>query len=335
MIEPTDIVGYSQITNSYEARKYYSIFLNTVASIAKGFDAKIIKNVGDGLVCYFPKTSNLYDHTAFGDVIGFGTATMAAHRNINTMISKEKLPATINYRISIDYGKVEVAETVASHGAEDLFGSTMNLCAKINAQASINGLVVGHNLYQILKRLFSDSLPFSYGKYYDIVQTGEYFLEKKGNQKYISYPVYSIVANKDTNIKEGDYRPQEQKNTPNIMVVDDEQDILITYNSILRSEGYNVETFSDPHEALLQFVHADKSYYYDLVILDIRMPNLNGLQLYHRLKAINKNIKVLLLSALEASGEITSIFPELKYGDIIGKPISNEHFVKKISALLR
>jgi len=306
-----------------------------MASIAKGFDAKIIKNVGDGLVCYFPKTSNLYDHTAFGDVIGFGTATMAAHRNINTIIRKEKLPTTINYRISIDYGKVEVAETVASHGAEDLFGSTMNLCAKINSKASINGLVVGHNLCQILKRLFSYSLPFSYGKYYDIVQTGEYFLEKEGNQKYISDPVYSIAANKDTNIKEGDCRPQEQKNTPNIMVVDDEQDILITYNSILRSEGYNVETFSDPHEALLQFVHADKSHYYDLVILGIRMPNLNGLQLYHRLKAINKDIKVLLLSALEASGEITSIFPELKYGDIIGKPISNEHFVKKISALLR
>ena len=118
------------------------------------------------------------------------------------------------------------------------------------------------------------------------------------------------------------------------MVVDDEQDILITYNSILCSEGYNVETFSNPHEALLHFVHADKSYY-DLVILDIRMPNLNGFQLYHRLKAINKDIRVLFLSALEASEEITSIFPELKYGDIIRKPISNERFVKRISALLR
>lgn len=334
MTEPTDIVGHSQITNSYKARKYYSIFLNTMASIAKGFDAKIIKNVGDGLVCYFPKTSNLYDDTAFGDVIGFGVTTMAAHYNINTIIRKEKLPTTINYKISVDYGKVEVAETVGSHGAEDLFGSPMNLCAKINAKASINGLVIGHNLYQILKRLFSDSLPFNYGKYYDILQTGEYFLEKKGNQEHISYPVYSIVANKDTNIKEGDRGEEEQKNTHNIMVVDDEQDILITYNSMLHSEGYNVKAFSDPHEALLHFVHSNNSYY-DLVILDIRMPNLNGLQLYHRLKAINKDIKILFLSALEASEEITSIFPELKYGDIIRKPISNERLVRKISALLR
>jgi response regulator RpfG family c-di-GMP phosphodiesterase len=52
------------------------------------------------------------------------------------------------------------------------------------------------------------------------------------------------------------------------------------------------------------------------------------------LKTINKDIKILFLSALEASEEITSVFPELKYGDIIRKPISKENFVEKISTLL-
>jgi two-component system, OmpR family, response regulator ChvI len=118
------------------------------------------------------------------------------------------------------------------------------------------------------------------------------------------------------------------------MIVDDEQDILLTYNSMLYGEGYKVETFSNPHEALLRFAHADK-YYYDLVILDIRMPSLNGLQLYHRLKAINKDIKILFLSALEASEEISSVIPELKYNDIISKPVSKEYFVGKINALLQ
>jgi CheY-like chemotaxis protein len=336
MAEPMDIAGNSYIANSEKTRKYYSIFLNTIASIAKGFDAKIIKNVGDGLVCYFPKTSDRKNDSAFQDIIGFGVTAMAARHNINRIMHEKKLPYAINYRISVDYGRVEVAETVASGGEEDLFGSPMNLCAKINSIAPINGMAIGYNLYQILKELFSDSLSFSYSKYYDFQQIGKYTW-KEDNQQHISYPVYSIIVNKDRN-KEDFFANQrlelKQNDTHNIMIVDDEQDILVTYNSMLYGEGYNVKTFSNPHEALLHFAHADKSYY-DLIILDIRMPSLNGLQLYHRLKAINKDVKILFLSALEASEEISSVFPELKYGDIIRKPISKEHFVEKINALLQ
>ena len=336
MAEPMDIAGNSYIANSEKTRKYYSIFLNTIASIAKGFDAKIIKNVGDGLVCYFPKTSDRKNDSAFQDIIGFGVTAMAARHNINRIMHEKKLPYAINYRISVDYGRVEVAETVASGGEEDLFGSPMNLCAKINSIAPVNGMAIGYNLYQILKELFSDSLSFSYSKYYDFQQIGKYTW-KEDNQQHISYPVYSIIVNKDRN-KEDFFANQrlelKQNNTHNIMIVDDEQDILVTYNSMLYGEGYNIETFSNPHEALLHFAHADKSYY-DLIILDIRMPSLNGLQLYHRLKAINKDVKILFLSALEASEEISSVFPELKYGDIIRKPISKEHFVEKINALLQ
>jgi CheY-like chemotaxis protein len=336
MAEPMDIAGNSYIANSEKTRKYYSIFLNTIASIAKGFDAKIIKNVGDGLVCYFPKTSDRKNDSAFQDIIGFGVTAMAARHNINRIMHEKKLPYAINYRISVDYGRVEVAETVASGGEEDLFGSPMNLCAKINSIAPINGMAIGYNLYQILKGLFSDSLSFSYSKYYDFQQIGKYTW-KEDNQQHISYPVYSIIVNKDRN-KEDLFANQrlelKQNDTHNIMIVDDEQDILVTYNSMLYGEGYNVKTFSNPHEALLHFAHADKSYY-DLIILDIRMPSLNGLQLYHRLKAINKDVKILFLSALEASEEISSVFPELKYGDIIRKPISKEHFVEKINALLQ
>jgi two-component system response regulator ChvI len=334
LLEPTDFRGNTQIVSSDKARKYYSIFFNTMASIVKGFDANIVKNMGDGLICYFPKTSDLRDDIAFSDVIGFGVTAMAARHNINTIMHEERIPASINYRISIDYGNVEVAETVASGGAEDLFGSVMNLCSKINAKATINGLVIGHNLYQILTGL-SDSSLFNYGTYFKLQEIGGHIWKKEDTQEHISYPVYSIIPNEDRNKNFFAYQRSrlEQKTLRNIMIVDDEQDILLTYSSILRGEGYNVETFSNPHEAILNFVHADKSYY-DLVILDIRMPNLNGLQLYHRLRAINKNIKILFLSALEVSEELTSIFPELKHGDIIRKPISKEHLVEKVGRLV-
>ena len=332
-LDPTDFRGSIQIVNSEKARQYYSIFFNTMASIVKGFDAKIVKIVDDGLVCYFPKTSDLRDDAAFKDVIGFGIAAMAARQNMNTMMHEEKIRADINYRISIDYGKVEVAETAASGGAADLFGLAMNLCSKINTKAPINGLAIGNNLYQTLKEIFYSHL-FNYGKYYDLRQIGEHIWKKGDNQEYNSYPVYSILTNEDRNrsLFANQHPRSEQNATRNIMIVDDEQDILLTYSSMLHGEGYNVETFSNPHEALLHF-SVDRSYY-DLVISDIRMPNLNGLQLYHRLKAINKNIKILFLSALEVSEEITSIFPELKFEDIIRKPISKEHFVEKLSTLL-
>jgi two-component system, OmpR family, response regulator ChvI len=334
--DPTDFRGNIQIVNSEKARKYYSVFINTMASIVKGFDAKVIKNVGDGLICYFPKTSDQHADAAFSDVIGFGITALAARHNINTMMHEEKIPISVNYRISIDYGNVVMAETVASGGAEDLFGSAMNLCSKINAMAAINSLVIGHSLYHILKRL-SDSRLFDYGKFFDLQQIGEHIWKKgDSNQERVPYPVYSITPNMDRNrVLFGNQRLRlEEKTTHNIMIVDDEQDILLTYSSMLHGEGYNVETFSNPHEALLHFIGADRSYY-DLVILDIRMPSLNGLQLYHRLKAMDKDIKILFLSALEASEEITSMFPELKHGDIIKKPISKEHLVEKISTLIQ
>ena len=73
----------------------------------KGFDAKIIKNVGDGLVCYFLKTSGHINDSAFNDVIGFGMTAMAARNTINKKLHEEKISAAVNYTISVDYGKVE------------------------------------------------------------------------------------------------------------------------------------------------------------------------------------------------------------------------------------
>jgi DNA-binding NtrC family response regulator len=52
--------------------------------------------------------------------------------------------------------------------------------------------------------------------------------------------------------------------------------------------------------------------HYNLAILDIRIPGLNGLQLYYRLKAINRNIKVLFVSVLDAVPEFISILPDVK-----------------------
>ena len=119
------------------------------------------------------------------------------------------------------------------------------------------------------------------------------------------------------------------------MLVDDDQDILYTYEAFLdEEEFYHVVTFTDPQEALMYFAQLDP-HYFALIILDIRMPRFNGLQLYYKLKAIDKDVKVIFLSALEATEEIMSIFPTLQPKDIITKPIEKVQFVNKINTLLQ
>ena len=76
-------------------------------------------------------------------------------------------------------------------------------------------------------------------------------------------------------------------------------------------------------------------YYYDLVITDIRMPGMNGIQLYSKLKVMNPEIKVLFLSALDAVEELLSIFPDIKVSEIFRKPVEPRELISKASAILK
>lgn len=115
----------------------------------------------------------------------------------------------------------------------------------------------------------------------------------------------------------------------NIMIVDDEPDILVTYQSFLSLEGYRVAAFSDAYSALREF--AAKPSLYDLVILDIRMPELNGLQMYQSLRAMNPYCKIIFITALDAAKEMVSILPGVTSDNIIKKPIDKDLFLRKIN----
>ena len=344
-----DMIGSTKITaettNTEKVRKYYSIFINTMAVIARNFDAKIIKNTGDCLITYFPKTSDSTNKSAFKDVIECGLTMIEASPIINAKLKQEGL-LSISYRISADYGAVEVARSVTSQNY-DLFGSTVNLCAKINSKAPPNGMVIGGDLYQIVK------------KSYD-----HYRFEELGGYSIVSfkhpYPIYSVISKNRNTLSQnktklelgqilsysdtsstakssatGQRQRQPGQRYPyNVLLVDDEPDALLTYKTFLTTaEGYNIDAFTDPQEALKHFAQVNPSHY-DLAVMDIRMPGLNGLQLYYRLKAMNMSIKVLFLSALDAAAEIVSILPDVRQGDIIRKPIDQEHFVNAVKTAL-
>jgi two-component system, OmpR family, response regulator ChvI len=350
-----DMVNSTQITadiiDPEKLRKYYGIFLNTIAAIARSFRAKIIKNAGDCLIFYFPETTDSTNESAFRNVLECCITMIAARCTMNTKLYEQKIPS-VSYRISANYGRVQVVKSTTSE-RDDLFGSIMNMCAKINSKARPNGIVIGGDLYQIVK-----SFSSSFDNNYDFEAVDEYlttgFNKDNHHHSYHSYPVYSLLSKKNnsdnnhgkalhlplkrtfkTGAEELDVKQQQyQKYSANIMLVDDEPDTLFTYKTFLISEGYAVEAFTDSRKALKHFSEMNSFTYYNLVVMDIRMPDLNGLQLYYRLTAMNMSIKVLFVSALDAIEELVSILPSVNHKNILRKPVEKEYFINKIRSLL-
>ena len=126
------------------------------------------------------------------------------------------------------------------------------------------------------------------------------------------------------------YKQKTLYNIP-ILLVDDENDLLTSFNLLLKMEGYrNVKTFSDS-KSVLKHLSDKNPLYYKLAITDIRMPDINGIQLYQILKILNPSIKIIFLTALDAVNELASIYPEIKPSDIMKKPIDPELFIKTVN----
>jgi CheY-like chemotaxis protein len=115
---------------------------------------------------------------------------------------------------------------------------------------------------------------------------------------------------------------------PNIVLIDDDQDLLVTFGSFLSSEGFKVQIFSKSNEAIEYLMSSPHEY--RIVITDIRMPEVNGLEIYQKIKSVNTNLKIMFVTALDAADELLSIFSDVKKDDIIRKPIERDQFVKKV-----
>jgi len=171
-----DIVNSTKISATLKQEKmskYYEIFLNSMANIVERFGGFVIKNIGDSLLYYFPESSG------FLSCIECSLTMIDSHELINTKVKNEDLPP-LNYRVSADYGKVTIIKSDFS-SANDIVGIPVNICSKINSSASQNGVVIGSDLYQLVK----DSNDYHYN------QIKAYSVGLKQ-----SYPIYSVQRRK-------------------------------------------------------------------------------------------------------------------------------------------
>lgn len=119
-----------------------------------------------------------------------------------------------------------------------------------------------------------------------------------------------------------------------ILAVDDEPDVVFTLKHVLESSSFEVVTYVDVDSVLQKF----RAGYFDLTILDIRMPKMNGFELYVKLKDIDEDMKVIFLSALSDLRNYSVLKNEVypKWGErhFIKKPIENNDLIEKVNLVL-
>ena len=133
------------------------------------------------------------------------------------------------------------------------------------------------------------------------------------------------------NFSKRDFTMEKKK----ILIVDDDQGTTLSFKLGLENNGYSVDTFNDPITALKSY----KTNFYDIVILDIKMPKMDGFQLYTKLRELDPQVKICFLTASELFYEEFRKM-RLKLGEEIGeeyfiqKPIKTNDLLKKLNTIM-
>jgi two-component system, OmpR family, response regulator ChvI len=126
---------------------------------------------------------------------------------------------------------------------------------------------------------------------------------------------------------------EENRNKKRILVVDDEMDITLSFSLALVDSGlFEVDTYNDPLVALSNY----RPNSYDLLLLDIKMPNMNGFELYDKIKRIDNKVKICFISAYDVDyTALREHFPTLEIDcmlpkGVIRKPIQIAKLIERI-----
>jgi DNA-binding response OmpR family regulator len=119
-----------------------------------------------------------------------------------------------------------------------------------------------------------------------------------------------------------------------ILIVDEENDVGGTFKIILENYGFDIDYYTDPAAAVEQF----KPNLYDLTILDINLPNINGFELYDQLESRDSNIKTLFITALSTVEPYNThnrrVYPLKGKRHFMAKPVSRDELMNQVYSLI-
>ena len=148
VVDIKDSTKISYGLSDEDVTKMYDIFLNFMAKIVRKHNGEVIKNIGDALMFRFPNVDP-NDAVVMKNILECCLSMIDSHDELKKQLQAENIPE-LNYKISSTYGSVKVAKSTTSN-ISDIFGPTVNRCFKINSLCPKNSVVVGINLYEILK----------------------------------------------------------------------------------------------------------------------------------------------------------------------------------------
>jgi CheY-like chemotaxis protein len=193
------------------------------------------------------------------------------------------------------------------------------------------GMVDIQELYTTSSGYYSESAKIFVShdtKYYDEIitkphiqtreeyeRTSQYWLDQKLQQEELQKELHNQTRRKKR-----------------ILLVDDEPDVCMVYQIVLEDAGYQCISYTDPIKALQEF----RPKYYDLILLDIKMPILNGFELCKKIIELDRTVHIVFITASEEYYEKfrSQHFPELGKINYIQKPVSNDELVRIVNTIL-
>jgi len=132
--------------------------------------------------------------------------------------------------------------------------------------------------------------------------------------------------------RERESNQQQVQENQRILLVDDEHDVNLTISLILEENGFKVDSFTDAFQALKNFTAG----LYDLVLLDVKLPAMDGFSLCEEMKKLDDKVRICFLTAADRTYYeiLRKHYPSIKENYVIHKPVDNYSLLSLIKSVL-